>query len=608
MLGRALRRRLTGLLLRRPMTLWHDPRYRFPLPGAPASTGLEPRRADFVVWLLTSTGAVSRDRIHTPPRIAIEDLARVHSPRLLESLGRPEVLASMFGADPQGLAADELLDTVRLACGGTLEAARTTLRTSQPALNLLGGFHHAAPDAAGGFCPVNDVAVAIAALRAEGFSRRILVLDLDAHPPDGLAACLAGDRGVHLGSLSGSDWGPLPGVDETLLPEGCDDEGYLRALDALLGRAPYPALAFVIAGGDVLQGDRLGRLGLTLAGARRRDLGVARFLDGAPQVWLPGGGYSRQAWRVLAGTGMAVATRSRRPIPESYDPLSARFAGISAELSFADLGDTGDLTGVDIEEALGLRPERQRLLLGFYTASGLELALHRYGALQHLSRLGYHDFHVAVDHGGAGDRLRLTGTSGGQTHLLAEAVLERRRCLGVQVLYVHWLSLRDPKAKFSERRPPLPGQEVPGLGLAREAATLLTNMAIRLGLGGVVFRPSEYHLAFTARHAFAFIDAERQGRFEALVRDLGQLPLVEVTRAVAEGRVLMDGQPYAWEADEMASWLRESPSEPGEAEREAARVHFTVRPAPGGGGDDPPAADVPGQARPGGSGPAGVGR
>jgi len=61
------------------------------------------------------------------------------------------------------------------------------------ALNLLGGFHHARPDVAGGFCPVNDVAVAIAAVRADGFRGRVLVLDLDAHPPDGLAACLAGD-------------------------------------------------------------------------------------------------------------------------------------------------------------------------------------------------------------------------------------------------------------------------------------------------------------------------------------------------------------------------------------------------------------------------------
>jgi acetoin utilization deacetylase AcuC-like enzyme len=576
-----LARRLAGPLLRRPITLWYDPRYRLPLSGVEAQVGIEPRRADFAAWWLTGSGAVPPSRVRAPSRIPLAELARVHTPRLLESLGRPEGLAGIFGADPGEIATDELLDTVRLACGGTLEAARETLRTAQPALNLLGGFHHAAPDAAGGFCPVNDVAVAIAAVRAEGFARRVVILDLDAHPPDGLAACLKDDPKVFIGSLSGSDWGPLPGVDETVLPEGSGDDAYLGALEALLRRAPFPGLAFVIAGGDVLAGDKLGRLGLSLRGARRRDLILARWLDGAPQVWLPGGGYSHASWRVLAGSGMALALRSLRAIPRGYDPLSSRFTGISAELSQAELGDSGELTSEDIEEALGLRPTRQRLLLGFYTGSGLELALHRYGVLRHLARLGYQDFRVGFDMGGAGERLRVTGASDGRTHLLVEAVLEKRRCLGAPVLYIHWLSLRNPRAQFSERRPRLPGQEVPGLGLARESGTMLALMAIRLGLAGVVFRPAHYHSAFPARHHFTFVDPLRQGRFEALLRDLAGKSLLEATTLVSEGRLLMNGEPYAWEADEMVYWLRESPAEMGEAEHERERVRFTVAPAAG---------------------------
>ncbi|MBK9516736.1 MAG: histone deacetylase [Anaeromyxobacter sp.] len=577
---RALGRRLLGLLARRPVTLWHDPRYRLPLSGVEASAGIEPRRADFAAWWLATSGAVPRQRILVPARLPIAELARVHTPRLLESLGRPEALASIFGVDPGEVAVDELMDTIRLACGGTLEATRETLRSGHPSLNLLGGFHHAGPDAAGGFCPVNDVSVAIASLRADGFRGQVVILDLDAHPPDGLAACHAGDPTVFVGSLSGSDWGPLAEVDETVLPEGCPDDPYLSALDGLLSRAPRPALAYVIAGGDVLAGDRMGRLGLTLRGARRRDLAVSRWLAGVPQVWLPGGGYTRDAWRALAGTGLAIATGSLRPIPPDADPLSSRFAGISAGLSQLELGDSGELTAEDVEEALGLRPERQRLLLGFYTASGMELAFHRYGVFQQLSRLGYADFRVAFDQGGAGERLRLTGVADGQTHVLIEAILEKRRCLGVPVLYIHWLSLRHPRARFSERRPQLPGQEAPGLGLAREAGTMLALMAIRLGLGGVAFRPAHYHSAFTARHAFTFVDPARQGRFEALMRDLADQPLLQATRAVSEGRVLMNGAPYTWEAEEMVYWLRESPAEPGETERERSETTFALAPGP----------------------------
>jgi acetoin utilization deacetylase AcuC-like enzyme len=587
MIGRALVRRLAGLVVRRPVTVWYDPRYRLPLGGAEASVGMEPRRADYAAWWLAASGVVPRRRFRTPSRVAIDDLARVHTADHLESLGRPEVLAGIFATDPADLRADELLDTIRLACGATLEGARESLRTGEPALNLLGGFHHAGPASAGGFCPVNDVAVAVATLRARHFDGQVVVLDLDAHPPDGLAATLGGQARTFVGSLSGSDWGPLQGVDETVLPEGCDDDGYLSALDALLARTPEPDLAFVLAGGDVLAGDRMGKLGLTLRGARRRDLAVARWLAGVPQVWVPAGGYSRMAWRVLAGTGMAVAAHSLRPIPPDYDPLQARFEGISERLTPADLGEAGEFISSDeIEEALGLGTgrRRRRLLLDFYTASGMELALHRYGVFQQLTRLGYHGFRVTFDQSGPGDRLRLTGRADGEEHVLVEAILERGRCRGVPVLYIHWLSLRHPRARFSDRRPRLPGQEVPGLGLARESGTMLARMAVRLGLGGVVFRPSHYHLAYGARHGFTFVDPERQGRFEAMVRDLGHLPLLEATTAVAEGRVRMNGQPYAWEADEMVYWLGEDHVEPGDSGRERERVHFTVvpnAPAPG---------------------------
>jgi acetoin utilization deacetylase AcuC-like enzyme len=544
------------------------------------AAGIEPRRADFAAWWLRECRAVPRSAVHHARRITYDDLARVHTPELLESLGRPEALAHVFGVDPSDVLVDEVMNTIRLACGATLAAARETLRSSAPALNLLGGFHHAAPGAAGGFCPVNDVAVAVAALRAERFTGRVAVLDLDAHPPDGIAACLAHDPRRWIGSISGSDWGALPDVDETYLPEGTGDAAYLDALAALLGRMPRPHLAFVIAGGDVLAGDRFGKLGLSLAGARERDLLVAAELEGVPQIWLPGGGYSTAAWRVLAGTGMALASGSLEAIPDDYDPIDARFARVARELSPTELTETGELTADDLEEALGLRPQRQRLLLGFYTASGMEHALFRYGLFEQLERLGYRNFRAAFDSTGLGERVRLFAEADGQEHLLVEVVLERRRVFGAEVLYVHWLSLRNPRAQFSEKRPRLPGQDVPGLGLALEAGTMLARMAVRLGLAGVAFRPAWYHTAYAARREFTFVDPERQGRFEALVRDLGDTPLLEATNLVADGRVLMNGKPYAWEADEMAYWLRESPDDPGEVARERERIHFTVADRP----------------------------
>ena len=571
------RARLRRLLGARPLPVWYDPAYRLPFASAEGRDGIERRRAEYVLWALLDRGVVSKKDIRRPPRVSYTDLALVHTQTYLGSLQDPLTLGRIFAVPAELVPVEALLALVRLATGATIAAAREAVRSRGPTLNLLGGFHHAAPAQGGGLCPVNDIAVAIAVLRREGFRGRVCVLDLDAHPPDGTAACLAGDERAWIGSLSGADWGPLPGkVDETVLPVGANDQTYLGALDDVLGRMPRPALAFVLAGGDVLAGDTLGKLGMTLEGTRRRDRRVADALRGVASVWLPAGGYHADAWRVLAGTGFVLAGRPDLRVPAG-DPLSVHFAAIAGEIENNQLGGgLGDLS--DVLADLGGAPRTLRLL-DFYTAEGLEYGLDRYGVLTVLDRLGYRDFRVALDDHGIGVRARLYGRWRGSEHVLIECVVERKQVGGQPVVYVHWLALRNPRSQFTEARPPLPGQDAPGLGLAREMNLLFERMAVRLGLAGVGFRPAWYHTAYAARHRFQFVDPDREGRFEALVRDLGSTPLRVATQLVADGRVTLDGASYVWEADEMLCLVGEASWPDDRAPRVAAereRVRFLV--------------------------------
>jgi len=575
----SMENRVRRWLYGRDLAVWYAPEYRWPLSALEARTGFQTRRAAFALWYLLERRALGRRNLRRRRRAEYQELARVHTPELLDSLGRPDTLARVFSVDPSDVPVDEVMSSVRLVCGATIAAAREMLSGAGPrevgrrALNLLGGFHHATPDVPGGFCPVNDVAIAIAAVRAEGFRGRVLVLDLDAHPPDGTAACLARDPSYWIGSISGSDWGAIPNADETVLPERTGDAEYLAALDALLERMPHGELAFVLAGGDVLAGDPVGQLGLSLEGCRERDLRVADALVRVPSVWLPAGGYTLDAWKVLAGTGLALALRSRSRIARDYDPLVARFSAISRTLAPQDLGEaTTEMDGV--AEQLGIATPRRRLLLGFYSAEGLEHALERYGILGELRRMGYGPFRVEVQDEGVGQSARLLDVPGGQA--LIETVFERREVAGAQMLYVHWLALRNPRARFSDERPQLPGQDVPGLGLAREMAELLSRMAARLGLEGVAFRPSPYHLAFRGREVMRFVDPARQGRFEALVDLLKDVPLVDATRAVAEGRIRLNGAPYSWETDEMVRWLEPRPDDRAAIDQAKEASHFTI--------------------------------
>lgn len=556
------------------LPVWHSPDYRLPITSLDGQHGLEPRRAELAAWALLDLGAILPRQLQVPERAAYPDLARVHRPELLESLGRPETLARIFAVPAWDVPVDEVMRTVRLAVGGTLAAARSALLRRGPALNLLGGFHHAGPTFAGGLCPLNDIAVALAALRAEGLRGPVAVLDLDAHPPDGTLACLEADEDAWIGSISGVDWGLRgPRLVEHVLPGG-EDEAVLLALDELLARMPAePALCFVVAGGDPLRGDAMGAMAMSLPGLRRRDLRVARALRGRPSVWLPGGGYSAQAWPALAGTGLALALGSDEPVPPSLDPLARRFASLSAALDPRRLGggELGELSEADLGHLAGPAAGRAPRLLGHYTAEGIEYALHAFGLLAQVGRLGYGGFEVQLDRVALGDRMRLWGRADGQRHLLVEGVyaaLELAQPGGegkARVLFVHWLSLRHPRGAFSPERPQLPGQEVPGLGMAREAGQMLGLMADRLGLRGVAHQPSWFHVAWTGRAAFRFLDPFIQGQFEALCEALAGLPLLQATHAVAQGRVRCEDQPWTWPAAPYVAWRGPPPWPENEA-------------------------------------------
>ncbi len=589
-----LRNRIGRRLRNQSLSVYAHPAYRPPLAGMEAVSGFEPRRAEMVATWLVDLGLLEPRELLVPQRATIDQLSRVHAPEHLEALASATTLARIFALDPSEVPVDEVMHTMRLAVGGTIEAARAALAREGPVLNLLGGFHHAGRTRAGGLSPLNDVAVAIAAVRDQGVDGVIAVLDLDAHPPDGTADCVQDDTKVWIGSISGSSWDLPSSVDETCLPAGTEGPRYLQALDGLLRRMPDAVLTFVLAGGDVLAGDRMGALALTLDDAAQRDLRVAERLDGRPSVWLPAGGYHRDSWRVLATTAAILATGTIVQPRPAYDPVRARILRIGAGLDLGGPGtpqaddperwfDSGDL---DAMMGLATPASTPRRLLGYYSAESLELALHRYGVLEQVRRLGYGQLRVEIEAHDPGDRFRLVshGPSGSET--LVEAIVERIAEGDDRLLYIHWLTLRHPRARFSKGRAALPGQDVPGLGMAKEAGELMAQMARRLGLAGVAFRPAALHVAYAARHEFRFVDTGAQAEFSALLRDLRSLPLGDATRLVSEGRVCKDGARWSWPAELMVCWLDERRRlDDAEIEALAAGIHFAPCAPPTGSAD-----------------------
>ncbi|HSM35327.1 MAG TPA: histone deacetylase [Longimicrobiales bacterium] len=199
-----------------------------------------------------------------------------------------------------------LVERSRRSVGGTIEAARWALREGASA-NLAGGTHHARADRGAGFCVFNDVAVAARAVLAEGLARRVLIVDLDVHQGEGTAAIFAGDRDVFTFSVHAARNFPFRKETSDLdiaLDDGTGDGVYLEAVRDGLARAvaaARPQLVLYIAGADPYEGDRLGRLAVSVEGLEHRDRAVLEAAEhaGAGVAVVMGGGYAADIARTV---------------------------------------------------------------------------------------------------------------------------------------------------------------------------------------------------------------------------------------------------------------------------------------------------------------------
>ena len=122
------------------------------------------------------------------------------------------------------------------------------------------------------------------------------------HQGNGTATIFADDSGVYTCSLHGEKNYPFdkpPSDLDVPLPDDTGDADYLAVLDAALQtvqREFRPQMVWYLAGVDPYEGDRLGRLSLSLDGLHRRDVRVLSFFRDAdvPLVTTMGGGYAPQ--------------------------------------------------------------------------------------------------------------------------------------------------------------------------------------------------------------------------------------------------------------------------------------------------------------------------
>ncbi len=282
------------------MKVCHHPDYHLPLP---AGHPFPMSKYTLVHRYLLERGIVQASDVIAPDEASFTDLARVHTAEYLGAL-REDRLDDMARRRLGVPWSARLLRRSRLAVQGTLTAARCALQDGL-AGNLAGGTHHAFADRGEGFCVLNDVAVAIRALQAEGRIRRAVIIDLDVHQGNGTAAIFEDDANVYTFSMHGERNYPTQKMRSTRdvgLPDGTGDAEYLAALGVHLPmvlRDSRADLAFYLAGVDVAAGDRYGRFALSDTGIleRERQVLAAVRAAGLPTAIVLAGGYAATAER-----------------------------------------------------------------------------------------------------------------------------------------------------------------------------------------------------------------------------------------------------------------------------------------------------------------------
>ena len=256
------------------------------------------RKFQLVRDKLLAEGTIEPSEIVEPSPAPLEDVLLVHTTDYISRLYSGNLTTREIRR--LGLPwSESLVQRSFYAAGGTLAATRASLAEGYSS-NLAGGTHHSFSDRGEGFCVLNDVAIAIRAMRARKLIQRAAIVDCDVHQGNGTATIFAGDDDTFTFSIHGANNYPLFKAQSTLDVELSDGTSDIQYLDTLAKHLPAvfaadPEIVFYLAGADPYKADKLGRLALSIDGLRERDAYVLRecYEREVPIVTVMSGGYGK---------------------------------------------------------------------------------------------------------------------------------------------------------------------------------------------------------------------------------------------------------------------------------------------------------------------------
>jgi len=275
----------------------YDPIYAHPLPEGHRFPML---KYELIPEQLLHEGLIAKENLFSPVLLDEEVILCTHDKdywHQLHDLTLPHKEQRRIGFP---LSAQLIEREVRIG-RGTIDGCHYAFEYGV-AFNVAGGTHHAGTNWGEGFCLLNDQAMAANYLLNKQLASSILIIDLDVHQGNGTAQIFENEPRVFTFSMHGANNFPFRKERSDLdipLSDGITDNEYLNLLYDNLPRLieqQKPDFIFYLAGVDILQTDKLGKLAISVNGCKQRDKFVFEqcIKHKIPVQVSMGGGYSPQ--------------------------------------------------------------------------------------------------------------------------------------------------------------------------------------------------------------------------------------------------------------------------------------------------------------------------
>jgi acetoin utilization deacetylase AcuC-like enzyme len=277
------------------MRIAYSPIYKYDL--LPEGHRFPMQKYEFIPQQLLLEGVVNDKAFFHPKALSEAQILRTHTKAYWQklskgTLSRKEILAMGFPFHAS------LVKRGRHIAHGTLECAYHAFNDGI-AMNIAGGTHHAYADRGEGFCMFNDFAITANELIYEQKVNKVLIIDLDVHQGNGNAKIFERNDNVFTFSMHGQNNYPLRKEKSDLdigLPDKINDEEYLKVLEDALAQLMTieTDIIFYLSGVDILETDKLGKMGVSIKGCNKRDQLVFEYCKrrNKPVIVSMGGGYS----------------------------------------------------------------------------------------------------------------------------------------------------------------------------------------------------------------------------------------------------------------------------------------------------------------------------